>query len=126
MDGLLDWYLLGVVLGLGVVAGTAAVGARRTVYGLISAAAVGVAVALVADGLPWWALVAFPVVSLVAGLSLRRLSLDALPAALVVAVVLAAVPALGYLAVVAVPVVGGRLGRRADSRYAGLRVLAKD
>jgi hypothetical protein len=127
MDGLLDWYLLGVILGLGVVAGTAGVGARRTVYGLVSAAAVAAAVALVAlSSLPWWPLFAFAGVSLVAGLALRKLSLDALPAALLVGVVLAVVPALGYLAVVAVPVVGARLGHRADRRYAGLRVLAKD
>jgi hypothetical protein len=41
-------------------------------------------------------------------------------------VVVAAIPAPGYVAVVATPVAGARLGRRADKRYAGLRVLAKD
>ena len=55
-----------------------------------------------------------------------RLSPEALPAAVLVAVVLAAIPLLGYLAVVAVPVAGTRLNRRAESRHAGLRILAKD
>jgi hypothetical protein len=39
---------------------------------------------------------------------------------------LAFVPALGYLEAAAVPLVGGRLRRRAGSRYAGLRILARD
>ena len=126
MDGILDWYLLGVVLGLGVVAGVAAAGARRTVYGLVSAVAVGAAVAIVALALPWWSLAAFAGASLIAGLALRRLSLDALPAALLAGIVLAAIPVLGYVAVAVAPVAGAQLGRRAGSRHAGLRVLAKD
>ncbi|MGH3005973.1 MAG: hypothetical protein ACRDOS_08775, partial [Gaiellaceae bacterium] len=65
-------------------------------------------------------------VALLAWLALRRLSLDALPAAVLGSLLLAAVPAAGYLAAVVAPVAGARLGRRAASRYAGLRVLARD
>ena len=127
MDGILDWYLLGVVLGLGVTDGTAAVGARRrVVFGVLVLAAVAAAVAITALMLPWWALLAFAGAALVAWLALRRLSLDALPAAILAGLVLAVVPALGYVAVAVVPAAGARLGRRAGSRYAGLRVLAKD
>jgi hypothetical protein len=39
---------------------------------------------------------------------------------------LAFVPVLGYALAIAAPLAGIRLGRRAGSRYAGLRVLAKD
>ena len=57
---------------------------------------------------------------------MRTAALFYVPAAVLVAVVLAAIPLLGYLAVVAVPVAGTRLNRRAESRHAGLRILAKD
>jgi hypothetical protein len=40
--------------------------------------------------------------------------------------VLAFVPILGYVEAVTAPVVGERLRRRAATKYAGLRVLAKD
>lgn len=127
MDGIVDWYLLGVVVGLGVTDGAAAAGARhRLVYGLLALAAVGGAVLVTALALPWWALAPFAAVALVAWLALRRLSLDALPAAVLGSVLLAVVPAVGYLLAVATPVAGARLGRRAASRYAGLRVLARD
>jgi hypothetical protein len=127
MDGPLDWYLLGVVLGLGVLAGVGIVGALRSAaWALLELAAVvpGVAVALIA--LPWWSLLAFAAAALLAFLGLRRLSTEALPAAALGALVLAVIPALGYVTAVATPVAGARLGRRADKRYAGLRVLAKD
>jgi hypothetical protein len=127
MDGPLDWYLLGVVLGFGVLAGVGIVGVfRAAAWALLELAAVvpGVAVALVA--LPWWSLVAFAGAALLAFLGLRRLSTEALPAAALGALVLAVIPALGYVAAVATPIAGARLGRRADKRYAGLRVLAKD
>jgi hypothetical protein len=127
MDGIFDWYLLGVVAGLGVTDGAAAVGARhRAVYALLALAAVAGSVALTALALPWWALVVFAVAALLAWLALRRLSLGALPAAVLGSALLAAVPAAGYLLAVAAPVAGARLGRRAASRYAGLRVLARD
>jgi hypothetical protein len=71
-------------------------------------------------------MVALGVAALVSFAALRRLSPAALPAAALGALVLAAIPALGYIAAVATPVAGARLGRRAEARYAGLRVLAKD
>jgi hypothetical protein len=127
MDGILDWYLLGVVAGLGVVDGAAAAGARqRLVYAVLALAAVAGAVGLTALALPWWALGAFAAASLLAWLAFRRLSLDALPAAVLASALLAAVPAAGYLLALAAPAVGARLGRRAASRYAGLRILARD
>jgi hypothetical protein len=127
VDGILDWYLLGVLVGLGVTAGAAATGARgRFPYVILALAAVAGAVVVDLLALPLWALLAFVAAALAAFLALRRLSADALPAALLACVVLTALPALGYVAAVAVPVAGARLGRRAGSRHAGLRVLAKD
>ena len=127
MDGILDWYLLGVVAGLGVTDGVAAAGAlRRAAYGLLALVTVAAAVAVTALALPWWAFLVFAGAALLAWTAFRGLSLEALPAAVVGSVVLAAVPALGYLAAAAAPVAGARLGRRAGSRYAGLRVLARD
>jgi hypothetical protein len=127
VDGLLDWYLFGVVLGLCVAAGVVAERTWRprtfdVVTGL-AAIAVGVAIGLYA--LPWWALIlALLAFALVAG-SLT-LSVESRPAAFLVAAAVAFVPALGYLEAVAAPLLGQRLGRRAGRRYAGLRVLAKD
>ena len=130
MDGLLDWYLVGLAAGLGVTAGAALVGvlAGRGTRALVASAAVaavagGVAVAALATG---WAAVALAAGAAVSVVSLRRLSAEGLPAALAGSVVLAVVPALGYLVVLAAPLLGQRLGRRAGSRYAGLRILAKD
>ena len=127
MDGALDWYVLGVVFGLGVAAGAAAAGARRAPAWVAVTVVVGVvALALVLTVLPWWTIAAFAVALVVAFLSLRRLSVDAVPAAILGAVVAAAIPLLGYVAVVATPIAGARLNRRAESRHAGLRILAKD
>ncbi len=123
MEGLLDWYLLGVVVGLGVPAGLAAF---RRLAMLGSAAVVGAAVAIVALALPWWALGAFGVSGLVAWFFFRHLSAAAVPAAFLATALVALVPALGYVLPALVPVAGGRLGRRAESRYAGLRILARD
>jgi hypothetical protein len=39
---------------------------------------------------------------------------------------LAFVPAVGYALAALAPLAGARLGRRAGTRYAGLRILAKD
>ena len=127
MDGVLDWYVLGVVFGLGVAAGAAVVGALQAPVwvALAVVAAVG-ALALVLAVLPWWTVAAFAVALVVAFVSLRRLSVEAVPAAILGAVVAAAVPLLGYVAVVATPLAGARLSRRAESRHAGLRILAKD
>lgn len=127
MDGVLDWYFLGVVLGLGVVDGAAAAGAvRRLAYGVVTLAAFGAGAVVAVLTLGWWALLALVAAAAVSWLSLRRLSLEALPAALLGAAALALVPLAGYVAAAAAPLVGRRLGRRARSRYAGLRVLAKD
>jgi hypothetical protein len=127
MDGALDWYVLGVVLGLGIAAGAAAVGALRAPAWVALAVVAGVgALVLVFLVLPWWTIAAFAVALLVGFLALRRLSAEAVPAAILAAVVLAAIPLLGYVAVVATPVAGARLNRRAESRHAGLRILAKD
>jgi hypothetical protein len=127
MDGALDWYVLGVVFGLGVAAGAAAVGALGAPAWVTLTVLAGVgALALVLAVLPWWTIAAFAVALVVAFVSLRRLSAEALPAAILGAVVLAAIPLLGYLAVVLTPIAGTRLSRRADTRHAGLRILAKD
>jgi hypothetical protein len=127
MDGALDWYVLGVVLGLGIAAGAAAVGALRAPAWVALAVVAGVgALVLVFLVLPWWTIAAFAVALLVGFFALRRLSPEAMPAAILGAVVLAAIPLLGYVAVVATPVAGARLNRRAESRHAGLRILAKD
>ncbi|HEX2044428.1 MAG TPA: hypothetical protein VHF23_02235, partial [Gaiellaceae bacterium] len=99
---------------------------RRAVYGLLALAAVAGGVVVTALALPWWALAAFAAASLLAWLGLRRLSLEALPAAVLASALLAVVPAAGYLVAAGSPVAGARLGRRAASRYAGLRVLARD
>jgi glycerol-3-phosphate acyltransferase PlsY len=127
MDGALDWYVLGVVLGLGIAAGAATVGALRAPAWVALAVVAGVgALALVFLVLPWWTIAAFAAALLVGFLALRRLSPEAIPAAILAAVVLAAIPLLGYVAVVATPVAGARLNRRAEARHAGLRILAKD
>jgi hypothetical protein len=127
VDGALDWYVLGVVLGLGIAAGAALVGALRSPAWVVLAVLAGVAaLVLVFTVLPWWTAAAFAAALVVAFVFLRRLSPEAMPAAVLGAVVLAAIPLLGYLAVVAVPVAGARLSRRAESRHAGLRILAKD
>jgi hypothetical protein len=127
MDGALDWYTLGVVFGLGVAAGAAVVGALRAPAWVAVAVGAGiVALALVLTVLPWWTIAAFLVALVVGFASLRRLSAEAIPAAILGAVVVAAIPLLGYVAVAATPIAGARLNRRAESRHAGLRILAKD
>ncbi len=120
---MLDWYLLGVVAGFGVPAGLTAF---RRLATLGSAAVVAAAVAIVALALPWWALGAFAASALLARFSLRRLSSAAIPAAFLATALVALVPALGYVLPALAPVAGGRLGRRVESRYAGLRILARD
>jgi hypothetical protein len=127
VDGILDWYVLGVVLGLGIAAGAAVAGAVRQPAWIAAAVLAGVgAIVLALALLPLWTFAAFVGALVIGFFSLRRLSGEALPAAVLAAVVLAAVPLLGYLAVAAAPAFGARLNRRADSRHAGLRILAKD
>jgi hypothetical protein len=126
MDGILDWYWLGVALGLGLVAGIAAAKQERRPVALMLALAAAAGVGLIGVFAFGWA----PVASLggvgLGALALRRLSRDAVPAAMVAVGVLALVPVLGYVEAAAAPLIGQKLRRRAGSRYAGLRVLAKD
>jgi hypothetical protein len=126
VDGLLDWYLLGVILGLGVADGVIGGEARRPLPGLAAVVLLGTAVAIALAALPWWALVALAGTVVVSGLALVRLSGAARLLGALATAGLAFVPALGYGLAAAVPLAGLRLGRRAGSRYAGLRILAKD
>jgi hypothetical protein len=127
--GLFDWYWLGVSAGLGVAAGTAAgwvEAAHARVLGAIAfglAALVGIFVAFFVAG---WGPAVWAAAATVAWLALRRLVGAAFPAAFLAFAVLAFVPILGYVEAVTAPVVGERLRRRAATKYAGLRVLAKD
>ena len=130
MDGVLDWYLLGVAAGHGVAAGIAVVWLARggllrpvAAAALLAFVAAGVLIALLAVV---WAAVALAGGAAVAAASVRKLAAEALPAAALGAALVAVVPLLGYLEAVAAPFLGRRLGRRAGSRHAGLRVLAKD
>jgi hypothetical protein len=76
--------------------------------------------------LAWWA--ALPIIAgaVIGIFSFRKLSEAAAPAAALFSLALAYVPLFGYLETLIAPLAGRRLARRADSRYAGLRVLAKD
>jgi hypothetical protein len=130
VDGVLDWYLLGVATGLGVAAGVAVVwlanrASLRPLAGLLLAAAVAavVVIGVVAVG---WAFVGGGAGLVLGAASVRRLAAAALPAAALAAAALAAVPLAGFAEALLAPVLGARLGRRADTRHAGLRVLAKD
>jgi hypothetical protein len=126
MDGFLDWYWLGVLLGLGVADGVVGREVRRPVLGTVALALLGAAVVIALLGLAWWGLLAFAGAALVTWLALRRLSAAARMIAALSVAALAFLPALGYVLAVAAPAAGVRLGRRAGSRYAGLRILAKD
>jgi hypothetical protein len=127
VDGLLDLYLVGVALGLGVAAGVP--GARRDVnrplaVAVVLAAAVAAgAIAALATG---WAVLAALAGVAIGVFSFRHLAAAAVPAAAIALAGIALVPALGYLEALLAPVLGQRLRRRAAGRYAGLRVLAKD
>jgi hypothetical protein len=126
MDGLLDWYWLGVILGLGVADGVVGREVRRPVLGTVSLAFFAAAIVIALVALAWWALLAFVGAALVSWFTLRRLSPAARMLASLATALLAFLPAIGYALAVAAPIAGLRLGRRAGSRYAGLRVLAKD
>jgi hypothetical protein len=132
VEGIWDWYWIGLALGLGVSAGVAAgvLGSPREgegrpfAIGLVAFVCVvsGVIAALAI----LWAVLATLVGLFVGVLSFRRLSPAAVPAAGLGFAVLAFVPFLGYAEAVLAPFVGMRLRRRANERYAGLRILAKD
>ena len=126
MDGLLDWYLLGIVAGFGVSDGIIGTEARRPLLGIVFLALAAAAVVVVVLALPLWALAVFAGVALATWFLLRRLSPSARLVAALAAAGLAVVPALGYAIAVLAPIAAARLRGRAASRYAGLRVLAKD
>jgi hypothetical protein len=123
LNGLLDWYLLGSALGLGVAAGAGATGRGGGRALAVLAYAGALLIAVLAGGWVWLG----PAVGLAVVLVFfRRLAREAALAAVIALAALALVPAAGYLEAAAAPLLGRRLGRRAGSRYAGLRVLAKD
>jgi hypothetical protein len=126
VDGFLDWYWLGVLLGLGVSAGIVGREGRSPFLGGISLALLTAAIVIALVGLAWWGLAAFAGSAAVSGFALWRLSGAARLLGSLMTAGIAFVPALGYLLAVVAPLAGIRLGRRAGSRYAGLRVLAKD
>ena len=127
MDGLLDWYLLGLALGLGVAAGIPGLPreeGRGFAVGMVTVVAVasGVIAALAVV----WAVFATLIGVAVGVFSYRKLARRAVPAASLAVAGLSLVPVLGYVVAAFSPVLGERLRRRAAGRYAGLRVLAKD
>jgi hypothetical protein len=127
LDGLLDWYLLGVALGLGIAAGVPGVrGDVPRAVGVAAVGAVAVGAGLIAALATGWAVVAALAGVAIGVFAFRRLSAPAVPAATLAIAALALVPALGYVLTLAAPFLGERLRRRAGERYAGLRVLAKD
>jgi hypothetical protein len=126
VDGFLDWYWLGVLLGLGVAAGIVGREGRRPFLGGLSLGLLAIAIVIALVALAWWGVAAFASVGAVSAYAMRRLSGAARLVGSLATAAIAFVPAVGYLLAIAAPVAGIRLGRRASSRYAGLRVLAKD
>ena len=126
MDGWLDWYLLGFVAGLGVADGALGRQALRPLFAVPALVFAAAAIAISLLALEWWALLVVLAAATVSWIAFRRLSPAARPLAALAAAGIALVPLLGYALVLLVPLAGARLGRRADTRYAGLRVLAKD
>ena len=137
-----DWYWIGAFAGFGVGVGVFLAGfLSTTALGRLAALALtvaaGVAIGLLvrdwdeALGAAVGGLAGAAGALVVAGGTLRRGGTRAGTGALfaVAAVGLAAlalVPALGYLEAVALPALAIRLRRRAPTRYAGLRTLARD
>ena len=126
-ERLLDVYLVGLALGLGIAAGAPgprSAGGRPLAAALILAAAVAAGViGVFATG---WAFIATLVGVAIGVFSFRNLAAAAIPAAAIALALIAVVPAAGYLEALAAPILGQRLRRRSAGRYAGLRVLAKD
>ena len=127
MDGFWDWYFVGVALGLGVTAGIPGLPREQgREFAVGVATVVAVAAGFIAALVTLWAVLATLLGLAIGVFSFRRLAAAAIPAATLAAGVLALVPVLGYLEALLSPIVGARLRRRADQRYAGLRILAKD
>ena len=138
LDGVGDWYSIGILVGLGAAIGVACTAAlRRGLAGFVLAAAVAILIGFAfgqwdeaAGGFAGAVCGAVGTAPLVGG-ALRRGgtrggTATLLAAAALVGAALAFVPALGYLEAIAVPVLGVRLRRRAPDRHAGLRTLARD
>ena len=127
MDGFWDWYFVGVAVGLGVTAGIPGLPREQgREFAVGVATVVAVAAGFIAALVTLWAVLATLLGLAIGVFSFRRLAAAAIPAATLAAAVLALVPVLGYLEALLSPIVGARLRRRADQRYAGLRILAKD
>src|SRR5207247_11308146 len=74
MDGLLDWYWLGVLLGLGVADGVVGREVRKPVLGTVSLALFAAAIVIALVALAWWALLASAGATVTSWFALRRLS----------------------------------------------------
>jgi hypothetical protein len=136
------WYTIGLAAGLGAALGVLAaalLGSTRlgVPVSAIVAGVAGGALALVFGG--WPEVVAGALGGLLAGAGAAPVARGALARggtrggttlllglAAVVLAALAFVPLLGYAEPIATAVLGMRLRRRADERYAGLRILARD
>jgi hypothetical protein len=126
VNELIDWYALGLALGVGVSSGVARRMSRRQMLMLLhfTLALPGIVAAFL--WLEWWALIPIVAGAVVGIFSFSKLSEAAAPAASLFSLALAYVPLLGYLETLVAPLAGRRLAQRAGSRHAGLRVLAKD
>jgi hypothetical protein len=140
--GVGEWYWIGLTVGLGTGCGVFASGILGRVRGgLLAAAAVGAGVGVLAGFLieDWDEALggglggiagALGAVGIVAG-ALRRGGTRGGTAAIVgvagvVVAALGLIPGVGYLEAVALPLLSLRLRARSGSRYAGLRILARD
>jgi hypothetical protein len=134
----MDWYSIGILVGVGAALGLALTGAlRRVVPSVVAAAAVAVALGFAfaqwdeaLGGLVGAACGALGSAPVVSG-ALRRGGTRGGTAAIlalaaVIGAALAFVPVVGYIAALAVPLLGARLRRRSPDRHAGLRSLARD
>jgi uncharacterized membrane protein len=138
LDGVGDWYTIGILVGLGAAIGVASTGVlRRALLGAVVAIVIAVAIGFAfgqwdeaVGGLAGAACGALGSAPIIGG-ALRRGGTrggTAILLALVslVGAAIAFVPVAGYLEAVAVPLLGARLRRRSPDRHAGLRTLARD
>jgi hypothetical protein len=136
------WYWIGVTVGLGSACGIAFAGTlARTRLGLLAAAVLGAGagVAIGFGFFKWYEAAGGAVGGLAGALGIGQVVRGALArggtrgatgtlvagAGLAFAA-LAFVPVLGYLEAFAAPLLGLRLRRKGGTRYAGLRILARD
>jgi hypothetical protein len=137
-----DWYTIGVTAGLGAAVGVALAGVllrpkRATLIVPVLALAAGVAIGFAAfgaveaiGGAVGGLLGGWGAATIVRGASSRGGTRGGLLAILLVVACVAAglafVPVIGYVEAVALAVLGARVRSRTGSRYAGLRILARD